>query len=296
MLFGGITMKEKKHIQTYNSCSAENRFGIKCIKEKVTEDVPLHRHDYFAIGYLTKGEILHTINGVEATLTRGDVYLLSPFDLHSITLRKSAELTTICINYQEINSILQKLVSSVEYPRIAKLTNKELLHIEALFSEIIEKRSKYAKYTSEILTANSLLIISTILNASVSCYYEAAKHSNIYILKAIDYISKNYANSITLNDVSDYLNLTPNYFSSLFTKANGTSFVSLLTEVRIKKAVELLSSTDHTITEIAYETGFGSFSSFSRAFKSICGSSPNEYRKYGSTTDSDILADMVEII
>ena len=280
-------MKEKKHIQAFAASSGESKFGIKCTREKITEDVPLHRHDYFAIGYLTKGELSHTINGVTSTLYRGDVYLLSPFDFHSIVPNKPSELTTISINYQDTTSIIQKLISSVEYPRIAALTKKELFGVDAFIKNILERKGRCSRYEFEILTANFLLIISTILNASVSCYYAADKHSNINISRAIDYISQNYANDIKLNDVADYLNLTPNYFSSLFTKIYGTSFITYLTEERIKKALELLTTTDKSITDIAYETGFGSFSSFSRAFKSICGSSPSEYKKYGEMRDNE---------
>ncbi|MNJ77807.1 HTH-type transcriptional regulator YesS [compost metagenome] len=69
------------------------------------------------------------------------------------------------------------------------------------------------------------------------------------------------------------------YLSRLFKQEVGASFVSVLTQTRIKQAIRLLSETDLAIHEIAEQTGYESQHYFSTAFKKAAGLPPNQYRK-----------------
>lgn len=96
--------------------------------------------------------------------------------------------------------------------------------------------------------------------------------------KAITFISKNYANSLTLEYVASQVHLNPAYFSSLFKKESGFSFKEYLNMVRIEESKRLLTNTDYTIVDIAIAVGFEDQSYFSKVFKKYTGVTPKQFR------------------
>lgn len=93
------------------------------------------------------------------------------------------------------------------------------------------------------------------------------------------YIQENYNKEITLNDISNSINLNPAYFSSLFKQKTGQTFVQYKTNLRLEKARELLRHTNKSITEIAFEIGFNNVTHFTRTFKKNFGFTPSHLRK-----------------
>ncbi|YCA13389.1 helix-turn-helix transcriptional regulator [Bacillus sp. AK128] len=69
------------------------------------------------------------------------------------------------------------------------------------------------------------------------------------------------------------------HINRLFQENIGTSPAKYINALRIEKAKEQLKRTNHGITSIAFECGFGSLSTFERAFKRIYHCSPQEFRK-----------------
>jgi two-component system response regulator YesN len=98
------------------------------------------------------------------------------------------------------------------------------------------------------------------------------------ILAARDYISQNYCNDITLEDVSREVNISPNYFSKLFKDETGSNFIDYLTALRIEKAKKLLADSRYVNKEICYQIGYADPNYFSRIFKKVVGLTPTEYR------------------
>ncbi|MBC9929158.1 chromate resistance protein ChrB domain-containing protein [Chitinophaga qingshengii] len=86
--------------------------------------------------------------------------------------------------------------------------------------------------------------------------------------------------NLSLKGLSETLQVHPAYLSREFSKYfDDLSFGEYIRKLRIDKAVQLLSSTDHSLTEIAYLTGFSDQSHFTRIFKKFTGKSPSAYKK-----------------
>ena len=99
------------------------------------------------------------------------------------------------------------------------------------------------------------------------------------IIKAKDYIEKNYASQDTcLSTVADVVHLSPNHFSTIFSQECGITFIEFLTNVRVEAAKKLLKETDMKGSDIAYDCGFGDPHYFSFIFKKTTGMSPREWR------------------
>ena len=104
--------------------------------------------------------------------------------------------------------------------------------------------------------------------------------TSLLIDKAKEYIGEHYAESdLSVDRLCSYLNVSANYFSALFKKNTGDSFVSYLTNIRMNKAVELLENTDEKAYIIAGLIGYDEPNYFSYVFKKAYGISPSKYRQ-----------------
>lgn len=100
------------------------------------------------------------------------------------------------------------------------------------------------------------------------------------VAKALEYIRQHYLETLTLQQVADYVHVSKNYFSILFKKTTDQNFIDYLINLRIQKARELLTSTDLKIYEVAEQSGFNDVKYFSKLFKKITGFSPIDYREF----------------
>lgn len=103
-------------------------------------------------------------------------------------------------------------------------------------------------------------------------------YSATSIKLAIQFITKNFNNNITLKDVADEVFLSQNYLSELFKKETGEGFYEFLSNYRVKRAKELLVTTNLKIYEVAESVGYNDSITFGRAFKKITGTTPNNFR------------------
>ena len=94
----------------------------------------------------------------------------------------------------------------------------------------------------------------------------------------LSFISAHYTEDIYLKDIADLLYINFSYACELFKKHSGTTFSKYITGLRMKKATELLLSTNLTIEEICYQTGYNNYSYFNRVFKKEFSITPFQYR------------------
>lgn len=93
------------------------------------------------------------------------------------------------------------------------------------------------------------------------------------------FIAQRYTQKLSVQDIADHVMLNTNYAMGLFQKTLGTTLISYITQHRISHAQRLLTTTDKTITDIAFQSGFLSISRFNDAFVRSCGCAPREYRR-----------------
>lgn len=119
-----------------------------------------------------------------------------------------------------------------------------------------------------------------ILTGSIQLRDQVSKKKFGKILeKAKDYIEEHYnQEDISLNTAAAHVNVSPNYFSTIFSQEIGKTFIEYLTEIRMKKAKELLMTTNKKVSEIAYHIGYKDAHYFSFLFKKTQGCTTKEYR------------------
>lgn len=99
---------------------------------------------------------------------------------------------------------------------------------------------------------------------------------------AKDQIRKTYmSDEISLNTIAVEVGMSPSYFSSIFSKEMGKTFVEYLTEIRMDRAKELLMCSSMKTSEIGYEVGYKDPHYFSYIFKKTQNCTPKEFRARG---------------
>ena len=97
---------------------------------------------------------------------------------------------------------------------------------------------------------------------------------------AKEHVKTNYHDTdLNLDTISQMLHISPSYFSRMFKKESGMTFIQFLTEVRMEKAMEYILESDLKNFEIAEKIGYAEANYFSYSFKKFYGQSPTSMRK-----------------
>ena len=133
----------------------------------------------------------------------------------------------------------------------------------------------------DILLQSLILKLIYILSENSASVIKFTQKSNNHktIERTLEYINNNLTADLTLESLASAANFNAIYFHKLFKASTGKTLHEHVEDQRIKKSINLLISTNMTLTEIAYVCGFSSQSYFSYAFKKKIGSAPREYAK-----------------
>lgn len=148
-----------------------------------------------------------------------------------------------------------------------------------------EYHSRIDKFSESIIVSQ----LESFLNYSDRFYqrqFLTRKISNHLILDQLEQLLHDYFNKEdlvkkglpTVQSLAKQLNTSPNYLSGILKSVTGQSTQQHIHDKLIEKAKEKLSTTQLTVTEIAYELGFEHSQSFSKLFKSKVNQSPLEFR------------------
>lgn len=94
----------------------------------------------------------------------------------------------------------------------------------------------------------------------------------------LGYLMSNFNREISLSELAEHLYLSVPYLSKYIKKNFGMSFLKLLNNIRLEKAVSELLYTDKTVLKIAMECGFSNMAGFNHVFKESYHMNPTEYR------------------
>ncbi|NLW11714.1 MAG: response regulator [Clostridiaceae bacterium] len=105
------------------------------------------------------------------------------------------------------------------------------------------------------------------------------RNVNDLVMQAKEYLDTNFSDSsISLESAATKISLSPQYLSRIFSAQMGRTFIDYLTDIRIKKAKDLLRGTDLSVKEISLKLGYSDPNYFSRIFKRITGRTPSDFR------------------
>ncbi|MCL2318897.1 MAG: PocR ligand-binding domain-containing protein [Treponema sp.] len=152
---------------------------------------------------------------------------------------------------------------------------------------LVETNNQYFRRIQESKTReeliNNLNIIAERMAGKIFSF-QGIRHASV-LLKAERYIWDNYTRKISLKEIAKASGLSGPYFSTVFKEEMGINLSSYLNNLRVEKAVTLLTETGKSLNEIAGLCGFEDQSWFSKIFKNCTGMSPGKYRENGGSPE-----------
>lgn len=158
-----------------------------------------------------------------------------------------------------------------------------------LYSRLLELFSKFTRTfitQSNSKTIRGRAIFMEILSLLTQWKSGDFIYDNVRkVEQVINYMSENFSQSITLEELSEHIKISPSYLGTLFKSVTGKSPINYLIDIRLHKAKELLLD-GHIVSHVAEEVGFNDLFYFSKCFKKNEGISPSQYKQIANN-DND---------
>lgn len=251
-----------------------------------------HWHDEVQFCKVLKGEIAFFVNSRQFLLGEGDGLFINTGCIHMAKPHADPNATYICLDVDS------KLLSSFADSAIDCKFVRPLLANHS-FSEIalgknIDWQAGILHAISQILALTKEQTLSYEIDVQIQLFTMLGHMvRNIHLqdeglspsrtdhkLKSIfNYIHLHYADEIRLDQVANSAYMSKSACCRLFKKASNTTLFQYITDYRINKSLELLRSTNLSISHIASAVGFGSVSYFIEKFRLRTGVTPKEFRK-----------------
>ena len=107
----------------------------------------------------------------------------------------------------------------------------------------------------------------------------SARRDDDWTHRALTYLNEHFTESLTLDDLAAHLNISKYHLSRSFPERIGCGLNTYINSLRADHAAMLLASTGISVTQVGFDSGFESSSTFFRTFKEQYGVSPKQYRK-----------------
>lgn len=152
--------------------------------------------------------------------------------------------------------------------------------LDRILTRYFEKEEKSALYLNSLYFETLYVLTSNFLVKADDVRLNLENSQDRMRVRQIqNYVQANYQSQISLNDLADRLYLSNAYLSKYIKKNLGMTFMEYLNNVRLFHAVDELMYSDKNLTHIAYDNGFPTSASFTKAFRDVYNESPSEYRK-----------------
>jgi AraC-like DNA-binding protein/quercetin dioxygenase-like cupin family protein len=247
----------------------------------------LHEHEEIQLSYIVRGEGTFYIGDCFGQFGPGDIFAIGEHLPHVFSIEPSAKDTHMISLFFTPGSYGDGFFEHPEFDSFRPFFDsvKQGFRIRSntkeLGRKIIEmtQQSSLDRFLSfiELLYAIShseLAILSSVIHKKRFSEVEGNRMREI-----MDYTLENFDQKLSVADVAEIANMTPNAFCRYFKQRANKTYVNFVLDIRIGHACKLLSrSGELRISEIAFKSGFNNLTNFNRKFKQIKGLTPSEFR------------------
>ena len=246
-----------------------------------------HCHNAVEIIYVKKGNVVWFVNDDAIQLKEGETLIINSNVIHSGVemLDSNSVITYIHVDIAKyIKSSLSKQIKNINEFVTKYLTrqyyvsgqDKEL----SIVCENIERESIQQKPGFELYIKAYIYQIVAFMNRKglLTNVNELRGMDLLRIEPVIDYIENNFQSRLYIEELSDIIHYSKYQLCRCFKKITGGTVVDYINFVRLSYAVEMLGTTDMTVSDIALECGFASTQYFNETFKKYKGCTPGAFR------------------
>lgn len=234
---------------------------------------PLHWHEHTEIHFMISGMLKIRCSKKTLQLKKGDCAVINSNELHMALGGKD------CLSFKILlppSFFEHKYHWFDNYIKDETVTNLMFKIMDFAQNEDESSRFIAKGYTYQLIGHLCEHYTLSHLDENLQ---KRNNHKLDRINTAVEYMHTNYSDEITTEQLSQLACLSQSHFCHIFKDVFSISAKAYLLEIRIKKAAELLSSTNMSVSDISTACGFSNASYFTRAFKKRTLSTPSEYRK-----------------
>lgn len=255
------------------------------------ESAKVHAHNNYEMNYVKSGWGKRFVGDYFSSYQAGDLVLLGPNLPHCWegNMDEGADFPkNIAIRFSE-NFINDSLILFPELKIAFKLFKDAAagIHFKGPLVEQVGRELELLLTSSGIQSISRLLTIIDLLTKiedrqylSSMSYLEQNSHTDFKRVNTVyEYVFLNFHKPISLEDVSNIVFMTPKAFCRYFKQKTGETLFDIIKKVRISYACKLLKSSNKTIPDIAFLSGYSTVVHFYKQFKEQKGFAPTEYRK-----------------
>ncbi len=250
-----------------------------------------HWHEHLQFMRVTGGEALLYCDSGPLALSAGDIVVINPGELHHF------ERTGKGIDFEVIRIDLALLQSpfadSCQAKYLEPLARNRIVFdnrltgdagVEARISDLLDEYAEREPGFELAVKAAAFDLLVALLRRHVSRIlsereYERQSRTLVRFRSVFDHIETHLDGDLSPALLSDIACLSLNHFCRTFRRVTGQSSGEYVTRARLRRACDLLSSGELSVTEVAYACGFNDSGYFSRVFRKAEGVSPSEYSR-----------------
>ncbi|HMC02346.1 MAG TPA: AraC family transcriptional regulator [Flavobacteriaceae bacterium] len=253
-------------------------------------DFPIHFHPEFELNFIFNGKGVRRVVG-DSLEEIGDIELVmvGPNLVHGWQLHncKSKKIHEITLQFH--NDLLdEKMLDRRIFKPIKDLfirSNHGILFSEKIAKDLKPRIMNLSKIDSIDYFMELISILQDLANSrnqrllSTQSANNKKFENSSQIKKVYEYIHENFSRKISLNEISELVNMSPVSFNRFIKKRTGKTFIEYTNDTRISYATRWLIETDLSISEISYKCGFNNIANFNRVFKKVKNITPSEFRE-----------------
>ena len=239
----------------------------------------------FKIYNPVNGNAIINVDNTEYLIESGNIYFISGFNIVSQKCNSFMDIywlhfipTSLYLRHLLLNTEPVQVWNKKDFP----LMNNFNKYIQQIFNSDRYKSSNIAAlpYSFEEAKLHSYIlnfiadILKDIPAQSLSSSREITK-----IEPSIKFMNNEFKNNPPLKEIASKSNLAPNYFHRIFKKNFGLTPYNYMLRLRMEIAIRLLTTTDKSVKEVGFESGYKNEFYFYRQFKKVYGYSPGRLKR-----------------
>lgn len=278
----------------YDSKDGRHLFSLWCHELIGPREGNMAQHHELELSCVLEGEGTYLVEGHSYDLRKGDVMLLPNTDRHFLHLSAEQSLTNLVIHFDPA-FIWNSLAGDLDYrflsiffergPHFSHRLDRDNPVTSEIFRIICEMRDEMERADD----CHELMVkikLQTVLVSIIRNYNYLAENSVLSLaehdIRRLDevgaYIENHLSEEIRLSQLAAIMHVSPTYFSSLFKRYYGIPPIEYIINKRVRRAIELIRTTNRSLTDIAMTCGFNNSTNFYKAFRRVTGRTPIVYR------------------
>lgn len=252
-------------------------------------EYPPHFHEQAELLRVMNGEIEVSINGVSKLLHKNELAVIFPQRVHfyrSPNPSKTQLITLPTDLLEDFYDTFHKYQPVYPFVESEKMSTHFEKSIKNLYSYVDDADPEFKESCIHAFRApKELRIAKGYIQILLCCVFDMIElEKKLYaeddgsVLKCVRFITDNYREHIQLSDIADFAGISRIQVSRIFSKAIGVSFPAYLNMLRLNYAMHLCETTDMSISDICYESGFESLSTFYYYFKKKYNATPKKLK------------------